>query len=281
MSETNAAQAEYWNSSETRHWVDNQVRYDEMLVEFGARVLDAARIESGSKVLDVGCGSGTTTLHAARAATDGRGQGIDISRAMVEHARARAAAERVENVSFEVADAQTSQFDARFDAVISRFGVMFFEDPVAAFATMRRSTAQGGRLSFACWREAPANEWMRVPFEAALRYVPPPQLPAPGEPGPYSLADAGDVRRILEGAEWRDIHVEPIDVPVLLGGRGTVDDAVEFIRKTGMGRMLLADTNGEAADQAVEAVRDALAEHHNGEGVQLGASAWLVTARRD
>jgi SAM-dependent methyltransferase len=275
----NAAQIEYWNSPERRHWIDNAHRYDEMLEGFSNRLLDAARLEPGDQVIDIGCGCGATTLAAAHRVPSGTAVGIDISEPMVAFARERALDARLANITFEVGDAQTLTFDSPADAVVSRFGVMFFEDPVAAFGNVRTALHAGGRLAFMCWQEIGRNPWMTVPFGAARAHVPAPPPPDPLAPGPYALADGDRVREILDRSGWSAVELEPVTTPMLVGGRGTVDDAVDFLRHTGMGHMLLGDDDAEASARATEAVRDAMAEHHNGVGVELDGAAWLVTAR--
>lgn len=277
--ETNAAQIEYWNSEQVGHWIENADRYDEMLAGFGTHVLDRAEIASGARVLDVGCGNGAMTLDAARRAAGGVAHGLDISEPMITLARERARAAGAHNARFEIGDAQTATSESPFDVVVSRFGVMFFDDPVAAFANIRKALRPGGLLVFACWRDLLLNEWMTVPLGAALQHVPPPQLGDPTAPGPYSLADEDHLTGVLDDAGWPTAAIEPLDMRMLIGGRGTVDEAVDFMRHTGMGQMLLGDADPDAAARALDAVRAALAEHHNGDGVELVGAAWLVAAR--
>ena len=167
----NAAQSEHWNSDEVRRWVTEQDRFDRMLAPFATALLEAAPLGAASRVLDVGCGTGLTTCEAARIATAGGARGLDISGQMVEAGRARAAAEGLVNVTFDVGDAQTERFAAEVDVVISRFGVMFFDDPTAAFANIRTALAPSGRVAFVCWQSLSANPWMAVPLEAAARHV--------------------------------------------------------------------------------------------------------------
>ena len=276
----NADQRAYWNRDEARHWVDQQRRYDEMLEPFGAAMLEAASITAAEQVLDIGCGSGATTRLAARSARDGAALGIDLSEAMVERARETARAEGVENVSFEVDDAQTRAFEPAFDCAISRFGVMFFDDPVAAFTNIRRALRTAGRVAVAVWQELAANDWMTVPVGAALAHVPAPNLGAPEAPGPYALADPDRLHAIFDRAGFSDCSIEPFESPMLVGGRGTVDDAVDFLFNTGMGHGLLADASSELRTRVVGAVHDALSAHATPEGVRLGGAAWVVTATR-
>jgi SAM-dependent methyltransferase len=277
----NAEQVEYWNAEEAVHWVVEQDRYDGMLAPFGARLLDAAALQPGDRVLDVGCGTGQTTCGAGRRVPDGTALGIDISRSMVEAARRRAASEGLAHVTFEVADAQTHAFTPEsVDVALSRFGVMFFDDPVAAFANMRHALRDGGRFVFVCWQDLLANEWMAVPGMAAAQHVPLPDIGAPGAPGPFAFGDAAYVGDILQRAGYRDVSLQPVHEPILLGGGGSLDDAAEFLRGTGMARRLFADAPPDAVDRAVDAVTAALAAYVTPDGVRLGSAVWLVTATR-
>jgi len=200
-SSTNAEQREYWNAEEARHWVHEQNSYDRMLAPFSARLLDAAAIGPRESVVDIGCGTGATTAAAAVAAADSRALGLEISRAMVEAARARASREEITNVTFEVGDAQTRRFEpGSADLVMSRFGVMFFDDATTAFANIGTALRSDGRLVFVCWQPLFDNEWMAVPGLAAAQHVP---LPAPGSPdapGPFSLGDPDRIRTVLTAA---------------------------------------------------------------------------------
>jgi SAM-dependent methyltransferase len=279
-SEANEEQRAYWNRDEARHWVEQQRRYDEMLEPFGTALLDAAAIASTDHVLDVGCGNGATTRAAARLASAGAALGVDLSQPMVERARETARDEGVPNVRFEVDDAQTRSFEPEFDCAISRFGVMFFDDPVAAFANIRSSLAAAGRIAFEVWQEMLVNDWMLVPAQAALAHVPMPDLGAPGAPGPYALADADRVRTILTDAGFTRVSIDPFDSPMLIGGRGTLDEAVTFMRNTGMGHGLLDDKAEDVQERVIAAVRDALEPHLTDEGVLLDGAAWIVAAAR-
>jgi SAM-dependent methyltransferase len=278
MSGANAEQRAYWNREEARHWVDHQQRYDEMLAPFGDALLEVAAIEPGERVLDVGCGNGATTRAAARTATAGAALGVDLSEAMLERARELARAEGVTNVSFEADDAQTRSFEPEFDCAISRFGVMFFDDPEAAFTNIRTGLVGGGRVAFVVWQELLANEWMAVPGAAMLQLVELPET-GPGAPGPYALADADRVRAIFDGAGFRNLSIDPFAAPMPVGGHGTLDEAVTFMRNTGIAHALLDDKPPDIQERALDALRVALEPYATDEGVELGGAAWLIIAR--
>lgn len=274
----NADQIEFWNSDEAQHWVRHQDRYDGMLAPFTTAVLDLAALAADDSVIDVGCGTGFTTCEAARRAPEGSTRGIDVSAPMIEAARRRSETDGVRNVEFVVSDAQVAAFEADRDVLISRFGVMFFDDPVAAFANLRRALRPSGRVAFACWRPMLENEWMAVPCMAALAHVAAPAPPDPDAPGPFAFGDRERVARILSEAGFGDVTIEAFDIPVVLAGGGTVDEVVAFIRSTGMGRLLLADPADPGVVAALDAMRDAFEAHVTPRGVELGAATWLVTA---
>ena len=206
--------------------------------------------------------------------------GIDISAPMLDQARTRAAAAKITNVQFDQADAQTHAFEpASFDVAISRFGVMFFDDPDAAFANIARALRPGGRLAFVCWQELGRNDWLLVPGMAAAQHVPLPDLGPPGGPGMFSLAEHDHVNTLLRSAGFVDIGITAFEVPMFVAGGGSLDETLEFLLATGIAHAMLADAEPDAAARGVDAARHALASHHDGEGVRLGAATWVVTAR--
>ena len=281
MSIANTDQAEHWNSGEdVAHWVTNQARYDRMNEPFAALILAAAQLRPGSQVLDVGCGCGGTTLAAARVIAPGQAVGLDLSGPMLARARASAEAAGLRNAVFQQGDAQVHPLEpARFNAVISRFGTMFFADPVAAFANIRSATRPGGRLAFVCWQPLAANQWLLVPGAALAEHVPPPAGFGSGDgPGMFAFSDPDRPREILAAAGWRDIEITAEHASVLVGGGGSVEDAVEFVRTGSMGRMMLAGADAGTFDRAVASVRAALARYADADGVRLGAGVWLVQA---
>jgi SAM-dependent methyltransferase len=274
----NREQAEHWNSAQTRHWVDQDEHHDRMLRPFTVRLLDAAAVEPGERALDIGCGCGHTTRAVAAAAAPGQVLGVDLSAPMLDRARQLAEASGLD-VDFVQADAQTHPFPAgAFDVAISRFGVMFFDDPVAAFANVRAGLAGGGRCLFVCWQPLADNPWVRVTVEAMRRHVEAPEPADPHAPGPFSLADPGRLRSILGEAGFGDVQVEPLHETLWLGD--DTEQALDFLLHTGLARSFLDPAPPDAAARAVEATRAALDRHHGDGGVRVGSAAWLVRARR-
>lgn len=280
MSIANTAQAEHWNTGPgVAHWVGNARRYDRMHQPFTAMLMDAAGLQPGQQVLDVGCGAGGTTLAAARLVVPGEVTGVDLSGPMLELARASAQKAGLGNVTFDQDDAQVRRFGpARFDAAISRFGVMFFEDPVAAFTNIRSAVRPGGRLVFVCWQPLAANDWLLVPGAALAEHVPPGDFGTAYGPGMFAFADQDRVRQILADAGWAGISIAPQQVTLLVGGGGSVDDTTEFLSTATIGRTMLAGADAATTERAITALRAALARHADADGVHLGAGVWLVQA---
>ena len=280
MSIANTEQAEHWNTGEgVAHWIDNQARYDRMNAPFAAMILDAAALRPGGNVLDVGCGCGGTTLAAARLIAPGQAVGLDLSGPMLARARADAAAASLGNAVFVQGDAQVHPLGpARFDTVISRFGVMFFVDPVAAFANIRSATRPGGRLVFVCWQPLAANEWLLVPGAALAEHVPPAGFGSADGPGMFAFGDPDRLRPILAAAGWGDAEITAEHASILVGGGGSVDDAVGFLRTASMARTMLAGADAATTDRAIASVRAALTPYADADGVHLDAAVWLVRA---
>ena len=275
----NVEQAQAWDGAEGDHWVRNQQRYEAMTGAFTERLLSAAAIEVTDRVLDIGCGNGQTARLAARRASPGLALGVDLSAAMLERARRDAADEGLTNVRFERADAQVHAFPTgAFDVAVSRFGVMFFDDPVAAFTNICRALQPGGHLAFLCWQEALRNDYVAVPLGAALAHVPVPDVGGSDAPGPFSLADPGRIDEVLTRAGFEEIATVSVEAQMRLGD--DADDAVEFLGGTGLARTLLESVEPAVARQALDAVRDALRPYEQADGVHLGGAAWLVTAGR-
>ncbi len=273
----NTDMAEYWNGRPADVWVTEAERFDALLAPFGRRLLTAAVLKPGERVLDVGCGNGALSLEAAGAVGSGRVTGLDLSAPMLAVARQRAD-ERGIDVSFVQGDAQTASFDEPFDVVVSRFGVMFFDDPEAAFANLRTATGPGGRLCFVCWQEMFANDWIAVPAMAMAAHVGIPELPEPGAPGPFALADPQRTRALLESAGWSEVTVEEYSDRMRMGR--DPEDVVQFMFSDEMGRRLVEGKDPEAVQAGTEATLEALRAYATPDGVVLGGATWLVTARK-
>ena len=274
----NAEQIRYWNETVGPRWVEQSDLLDAQIAPLGLAAIERARPAEGERVLDVGCGCGQTTLQLVeRVGSSGSVLGIDISSPMLERARARAAGHP--NVHFALADAQTHAFHERFDLAFSRFGVMFFAEPKAAFANLLGSLVPGGRLAFVCWQAIDRNPWMLVPLRSLVGVVDLPAPPPPGAPGPFSFADADRVRGILEAAGFRGIAIEPLEGRLALAAGGPLERAVDFIMRIGPVSAALREAGEDAHRRATEAIRAALAPLETPSGVVAEYAAWIATAR--
>ena len=273
MSEiVNTAQAEAWNGYEGEHWAGNADRFDRVNDGYNAALLDAARIGPDETVLDIGCGNGQLTRQAARRAK--HASGVDLSEPMLATARARAAAERVGNVDFYRGDAQVYPFETgSVDVALSRFGVMFFADPVGAFTNVHRALRSGGRLAFLCLDEFDRSDVGRV-FEAMQTWVPWPT--GQRNSGPTSLADPRYTRELLHSSGFHDVSQTPVHADQWWGT--DVADAAAFMASWGPVHYHLGLVDVKTAAHAKTAMAEALRAFEKPDGVVLRGPAWLVTA---
>lgn len=266
----------WWNDAGGAAWVEHQGLLDRINQPVGDIIAKRADPGAGARVLDIGCGAGATTLDMARrVGANGRAVGVDVSDALLELARERARAGAVGNADFLRADAATHDFGGpTFDAAISRYGVMFFEDPDAAFANLRRALRPGGGLTFACWRSAAENPLTLIPLEAAAPFLPePPRAPADG-PGRFAFADPDRVRGILDRSGWRQVAIEPLDVATPV----SLDELLTLSLKLGLLGTVLP-RHDEAVRQRVAGAVAARLETWVEDGVvPMTAACWLVTA---
>lgn len=250
--------------------------YDAELRAHHVRLREALRVGDGDRVLDIGCGTGQTTRDAARVARLGSALGVDISERMLARARQRSAEEGVANVDFELGDAQTHPFPpASFDVIISRFGSMFFADPVAAFTNIARAARPGARLVLLIWQSEARNEWATAIRRALTGDAA--SEPAPGA-NPFSMADPGVVRSVLTAAGFVDIDLGDVHEPVYYGPDAAA--AFDLVRSMKQPRGLIAGMKAATAERALLRLRELLAAHETRDGVLFDSRAWLVTARR-
>jgi SAM-dependent methyltransferase len=275
----NADQIAYWNGPGGQRWADRQQAQDILLKPIADTLIDRAKPKAGERIIDVGCGSGATSIaFAQQVGSSGHVFGIDISGPML--ARARASAPRELPVDFALADATIYPFDpASFDLLASRFGVMFFAEPSRSFANMRKALRPSGRLAFACWREPRENPFFMAPLQAVYKHVPKLPQQGPEDPGPFSFASEARVHRILGEAGFTGIAMEPhnlaLDVAI---GRG-LEAAVQGALEIGPASRALEGQPADVRAAATNSIREVLSTFARGETVPLPASIWIVTAR--
>lgn len=265
----------YWDRT-GRVWVEQQELLDRLFAPIAEAVVDRADLRNGEHVLDVGCGAGATTFAAAwRVGPSGRAVGVDISAPLVELARRRAGEAGLEGVTFQLADAQTEAFSPGFDALVSRFGVMFFPDPVAAFVNLRRALKPGGRLAFACWRGPEDNPISEVPLRAAAPFLT--ELPAfeRNAPGRFGFADPHRVRGVLAESGWRDVAIEALDDPTPV----SADELLTMSVRVGPLNPILGALDEAAREPIRAAVARALEPYIEKGVARMNSACWLVSAK--
>lgn len=276
-----ASQADLWSGPVGDSWVRNAVAYDRILEPLGL-----AAPGPRERVLDVGCGTGSTTLEIGRRVLPGGSVlGVDVSRPMIDFARARLTDARegqdsdAQNVEFAARDVENDELPGPFDAAFSRLGVMFFDDPTAAFANIARSLKSRGRLAFVCFASPLENPFIAVPTFAALAVLGGPPMPPPGAPGPFSLADPDLLRGVLEAAGFESVDLSRGPDEVTLGPAGSLDEVARQALEQNPAVMSLLDADPDSRDAAVTAAADALSAHVVDGDIRLGAGTWIVEAR--
>ena len=276
----NASQFDAWNGDRGTRWVANADLRDQVLAPVADALLAAAGVVPGLRVLDVGCGCGATTLAVGERVTGtGSALGVDLSGPMLDLARQRAAAGGASNVAFRHGDAQSDPLEpGSVELVISRFGTMFFSDPVAAFRNIATGLSDGGRLCMATWQPLAANDWLVVPGAALLRHGEPPPS-EPGAPGMFAQSDPRVIAAVLSQSGFSDVRCEPVEVTFTLGR--TVEAALDYLADSGPGRALINSIPlGPKLDVAMSETRIALEPHVDASGVRLGGGIWITTATR-
>jgi SAM-dependent methyltransferase len=277
MSERNADQKAFWNGPVGERWAQRQADMDRNLTDATAATLKCAAAKAGERVLDIGCGAGQTSVMLAEAVgSHGHVTGVDISAPLLGVARARTKDAR--NVDFVEADASEHAFAPDYDLVFSRFGVMFFDDPPAAFANIREALKPGGRLVFVCWRPPAENQWVALPAAVAKNLLPPQPPSDPLAPGPFAFADPKRVEDILTKAGFRAVAFEKLDGHMNLGH--DPDNAATQMTQIGPLSRALTDAGDDALREKVRvAVRDAFAKIATADGIAPGIACWVVSAR--
>lgn len=272
----NQEQAELWNGAAGRGWVETQESLDRLMAPFENLLVEAVAAAGASRVLDIGCGTGATSLAIARRlGASGSCVGLDISEPMIALARRRAERERTPP-RFIAADAQSYAFEpASFDMIVSRFGVMFFADPVQAFANLRRGAAPGAALECIAWRSAADNPFMTAAERAAAPFLPSLPPRKPDEPGQFAFADRARVQTILRDAGWSDVEITPLDVASAFPER----ELVPYLTQIGPVARALQGQSETTRAHVIATVRAAFDPYVHGDDVRYTAACWTLRAR--
>ena len=276
----NAQQRSYWNEIAGPKWVQLDALINDQIAALGMEAIERADPQSGESVLDVGCGCGHSSLELARrVGSTGRVVGVDLSEPMLGLARSRAS--DLPQLAFETADAQTRVFEAGcFDLVFSRFGVMFFEDPLAAFGNLFDALAPRGRFVFVCWQEIGKNPWMAVPGAAAMQHL---DLPAPSDPfapGPFAFADAARVAGMLEAAGFEAVRHESYENRVVVGRGLGGEQILDFLVQMGPAGAAMREAPPELQQRIRASVAEAVQPLIGDEGMVADAATWIVHAQK-
>jgi SAM-dependent methyltransferase len=279
MAADNTEQIAEWNGALGQRWVAMQQEIDRIVVPFGSAALKVAAPQPGEQVIDIGCGCGETSIEIARiVGTTGSVLGIDVSQPMLEVARARGALASCSQLAFLEDDASCAELPASIDLLFSRFGVMFFSQPLQAFGHLRKSLRMGGRCVFVCWRMPRDNTWAMTPLSAARSAMGVTPAPAdPHAPGPFAFADEHRLRAILSAAGFGAIDVERFDAAVYLGA--TPRSAAEGAVQIGPVSRFVREVGAEHLPAILDAVERALEPLAAPDGhVTLNGSSWIVSA---
>jgi SAM-dependent methyltransferase len=273
-SDLHAQQLAYWNGPAVTRWITKQEQMDAALAPAAEAAITLAGVRPGERVLDIGCGSGATSIALARlVGPTGQVTGLDVSGPMIELARKRSVG--IGNLDWLLADAAVHEIaPGSIDLLFSRFGVMFFGEPAAAFANLRRALRPGGRLVFACWRPLNENPWMLLPLQVVQTLVPPAPRPGPDEPGPFAFGEPDRVTRILTTAGFSSPRYVKFDFAMVLGT--SLDEAADQATTIGAASRALQDQPQAVIDAARVAVRAALVPHFESGRVALPGAIWLV-----
>ena len=282
MSEVNKNQRDFWSGKGGDIWVERQNAMDTMLGPLGEAALNKLNLNEGENVLDIGCGCGNTTLNIAkRISPDGQVTGLDISKPMLKSAKESANEMSISNASFNCVDVQTDDIGEEvYSAAFSRFGVMFFEDPIAAFHNINKSLITGASLSFVCWQSPALNPWQSLFIEAVKKYVDLPS-PPPRSPSPFAFMESEYVSSILEESNFQNIMIEGHEAEVnMFSGRSLSDSVKDYISINPVVSGMLKDSTEQEKTEIINSAIEAFSPYYSAKGLMFPSATWLVTTTK-
>jgi len=282
MSEVNKNQKDFWSGKGGDIWVERQNAMDTMLSPLGEAALNKLNFNEEENVLDIGCGCGHTTLNIAkRIGPSGNVTGLDISEPMLKRAKESAVEMSITNTSFKCVDVQTEDLgDQIYSAAFSRFGVMFFEDSIAAFKNINKSLISGGYLSFVCWQSPAVNPWQSLFIQEIKKFLDLPS-PPPRSPGPFAFMESEYVSSILEESKFQDITIEGHEAEVnMFSGRSLSDSVKDYISINPVVTQMLKESSENQIAEIVNSGIEAFSPYYSEKGLIFPSATWLVTARK-
>ena len=276
----NSESQKYWNEEGGNKWADNIDVVEGMIMSLHDMLIEQIAATESESVLDIGCGGGITSIKLAeQVGPAGSVLGVDVSEPILAVANSRA--KGISNLDFQHSDAATAELgEDRFDIITSRFGVMFFDDPVIAFANLHTALKPSGRMVFICWRSLEDNPWMSEPAKAAFEILPPPadaEKPDPKAPGPFSLADPDHLQSILSSAGFNNIELQAMDKAISMGN---LDDTIAFLMKMGPAAEVLKEANEEQKQTVGKAMKEIMSKYISDKDVKVPSATWIVSASK-
>ena len=279
MEDKNAKQKDFWSGKGGDYWVEKQSEMDIMLNPLGEKALVKLGLQSNSKVLDIGCGCGATTLEIAKIVSEGAVTGLDISVPMLDKAKSEAKIQGIANVDFKVVDVQVEQLAyEEYDSVYSRFGVMFFDDPFEAFKNIFSSVRAGGQLSFVCWQDPSLNPWQSLSLQVIRGYLDMPS-PPPRSPGPFAFHEKDYVKEILEKSGFSNISFDDNQEDItMFAGKSLEEASEDYLAINPVVTEMLKDSTDDLKSEIVESLKEAFSDFHRGDGLVFPSATWVVSA---
>ena len=281
MEDKNIKQRQFWSGAGGDVWVNKQREMDIMLNPLGDRVIERLDLKSDSKIIDIGCGCGATTLEIAKKITQGEILGVDISEPMLDKATETAKEMSLSNISFEVKDVQVDVMPQNyFDIAFSRFGVMFFEDPFEAFKNIHSSLKEDGLLSFVCWQNASLNPWQSLSIQVIKEFLDLP-APAPKSPGPFAFEDKTYLEDILRESGFKGLEILDNQEDIIMFSGKSIREACEdYLTINPVVTEMLKNSKPELTEEILEALVIKFSNFHQNDGLLFPSATWIVTAKK-
>ena len=281
MEDKNIKQKQFWSGAGGDVWVDKQREMDIMLNPLGERVIQGLDLKEETKILDIGCGCGATTLEIAKLVNQGEVIGVDISEPMLERATQTASDMALTNISYQVKDVQVDEMPNKyFDIAFSRFGVMFFEDPFEAFNNINHSLKDDGQLSFVCWQHASLNPWQSLSIQVIKEFLDLP-APPPKSPGPFAFEDKSYIEEILNASGFRDIEIKDNQEDIVMFSGKSIREACEdYLTINPVVTEMLKNSPSELREEILEALIGKFLDYHKDDGLLFPSATWIVTAKK-